>query len=375
MNKAIPGGMSASQFLRDYWQKKPLLIRQAFHNFSGLLTKQQLIAFACQPEAQSKLIQLTTPKPTVSHGPFCKKDFAKLSEKWTVLVQDVNHFIASAQTLLQHFDFIPNARLDDLMVSFANDGSGVGPHVDSYDVFLLQGSGQRLWQIAEQPDVSFVDNMPLQLLKNFKAEQQWLLEPGDMLYLPPNCAHNGIAVGDSMTYSIGFRAPDHQHLAHEFLNFLQDRLTLSGIYTDPDLTLNKHPALISKQMLSKMTTIIQQIRFDKQDIEHFVGQYLTEPKAHIFYAPPTSPLTKHAFLKQAKQNGIHLDLKTQMLFSDKIFYINGESFICQPAMQPILRQLADERKITLVQNIDKDTAEALYNWYVAGYLNSHLITQ
>lgn len=369
MTKVIPGGMPASQFLRDYWQKKPLLIRQAFRDFSGLLTKQQLIALACQPEAQSKLIQLTTPQPTVSHGPFRKKDFAKLSEKWTVLVQDVNHFIASAQTLLQAFDFIPSARLDDLMVSFASDGGGVGPHVDSYDVFLLQGSGQRLWQIAEQADVSFVANMPLRLLKNFKPEQQWLLEPGDMLYLPPNCAHNGIAVGDSMTYSIGFRAPDHQHLAHEFLNFLQDHLTLSEIYTDPDLTLNKHPALISKQMLSKMAAIIQKIRFDKQDIEHFVGQYLTEPKAHIFYDPPASPLTKHAFLKQAKRYGIHLDLKTQMLFTDKSFYINGESFTCQPAMQPTLRQLADERTTILPQDTDKDTAEALYDWYLAGYVD------
>ena len=366
MNKTIPGGMPASQFLRDYWQKKPLLIRQAFTDFAGILTKQQLLALACHPDAQSKLIQLTMPKPTVDHGPFRKKDFTKLCDKWTVLVQDVNHFLPAARSLLQAFNFIPTARLDDLMVSFANDGSGVGPHVDSYDVFLLQGSGQRLWQISEQTDLSLTPNMPLQLLKNFKPEQQWLLEPGDMLYLPPHCAHNGIAVGESMTYSIGFRAPDHQHLAQEFLNFLTDNLALEGIYTDPDLTLNKHPALISKAMLKQMAEIINKIRFDKNDIESFVGHYLTEPKTHIFYDPPSSPLTKNKFLMKAQRNGITLDLKTQMLFTDNAFYINGESFTCLPA--PTLKQLANERKVILPEDLDLATVDALYDWYLAGYL-------
>jgi len=368
MNDTIPGGMPASQFLRDYWQKKPLLIRQAFAYFPGLLNKQQLIALACNEEAKSKLIQLKTPKQTVSHGPFSKKDFAKLSEKWTVLVQDVNHFLPSAHELLQAFNFIPTARLDDLMVSFATDGGGVGPHFDSYDVFLLQGSGQRLWQISEQADLSLVPDMPLQILKNFKPEQEWILEPGDMLYLPPHCAHNGVAVGDSMTYSIGFRAPDHQHLAQEFLNFLADNLALEGIYTDPDLALNQDPALISETMLKQMADIVNKIRFDKKDIECFVGNYLTEPKAHIFYDSPSSPLTKNKFLIKAQEDGIRLDLKTQMLFTDNTFYINGEAFTCEKASQPMLRQLANERKILLTHDIDSNTVDALYSWYLAGYL-------
>ncbi len=368
MNKIIPGGMLASQFLRDYWQKKPLLIRQAFPAFTGLLTKQQLITLACHPDAQAKLIQLNPPKPIVSHGPFIKKDFTKLREPWTVLVQDVNHFLSSAQTLLQAFHFIPIARLDDLMVSFASDGGGVGPHVDSYDVFLLQGSGQRLWQITEQTDLSLAPDMPLPILKNFNPAQQWLLEPGDMLYLPPNCAHNGIAVGESMTYSIGFRAPDHQHVAYEFLNFLADNLALEGIYTDPDLTLNKQPALISKAMLQQMVAIIKKISFDKNDMETFVGHYLTEPKAHIFYDTPASPLTKKKFLMKAQQIGLQLHLKTQMLFTDKTFYINGEAFTCDLGMQTVLRTLANERTAILTQSIDGDTSDALYAWYLAGYL-------
>lgn len=368
MNNTIPGGMPASQFLRDYWQKKPLLIRQAFAHFSGCLDKQQLLALACHPDAQSKLIELTKPKPTLSHGPFRKKDFTKLREKWTVLVQDVNHFIGSADELLQAFHFIPKARLDDLMVSFATDGGGVGPHVDSYDVFLLQGSGQRLWQISEQTDLRLEANMPLKILKNFTPEQQWLLEPGDMLYLPPNCAHNGIAVGESMTYSIGFRAPDHQHFAQEFLNYLADNLALEGIYTDPDLSLNKDPALISKAMLNTMAAIVNKIRFDKKTIENFVGHYLTEPKAHLFYDPPTSPLTKKAFIKKVQRDGIRLDLKTQMLFTADTFYINGEAFTCPPASQPVLRQLANTRKIVTSEQLDANTIDILYEGYLAGYL-------
>lgn len=368
MKKNIPGGMPASEFLREYWQKKPLLIRQAFTSFSGLLNKQQLIDLACHPDAQSKLIQLTSPTPTVSHGPFRKKDFSKLGGKWTVLVQDVNHFLASAYELLQAFNFVPHARLDDLMVSYATDGAGVGPHVDSYDVFLLQGSGQRLWQIAEHADVSVVPNSPLPILKHFKPQQQWLLEPGDMLYLPPQCAHNGIAVGDSMTYSIGFRAPDHQHFAYEFLNFITDHLELEGIYTDADLTLNKQPALISKTMLNKMTAVIHKIRFDKKDIEGFVGHYLTEPKAHVFFDPPASPLSQKAFVKKIQQEGISLALKTQMLFTKDAFYINGEAFICNTALQPSLQQLANQRQITLHQPLDADIIDILYEWYLAGYL-------
>lgn len=368
MPNTIPGGMSASHFLSEYWQKKPLLIRQAFPEFSGLLDKQQLLTLACHQDAQAKLIQFKNAKASVNHGPLTKKDFAKLAEKWTVLVQDVNHFLPSAQTLLRAFHFIPTARLDDLMVSFASDGGGVGPHVDSYDVFLLQGSGQRLWQIAEQSDLSLLPDAPLQMLQHFQPQQEWLLEPGDMLYLPPHYAHNGIAVGDSMTYSIGFRAPDHQHLAQEFLNFLADNLSLEGIYSDPDLTLNEDPALISTPMLTQMAAILDKIRFDQTTIECFVGKYLTEPKAHIFYDSPVSPLTQPHFLKKAQREGIQLDLKTQMLFTAKAFYINGETFTCPLALQSMLKQLANERQLLLTQELDTETSDAFYEWYLAGYL-------
>lgn len=374
MKKTIPGGLSAAHFLREFWQKKPLLIRQAYPGFGKLLSKEKLISLSCNEEIQSRLVRFHRRKWTLSHGPFKQQDFIKLKGSWALLVQDVNHFLPLAQSLLKAFNFIPHARLDDLMVSFAPDGGGVGPHFDSYDVFLLQGAGKRLWQISKQKDQSLLPDAPLRVLRNFKAEQEWLLESGDMLYLPPNYAHHGIAVGECMTYSIGFRAPSHQMLVNEFLFYLQDYFAISGMYKDPDLTLDKHPARIPEAMIDKVSTVLKKIQFRKNDIKHFLGKYLSEPKAQVFFVPPKVLLAKSKFLKLAQQQGIHLDLRSQMLFTDELLFMNGEDYSFKLLMKPLLKKLADEREVSFHGKLDEQTGKLLYEWYQNGYLHLLLLS-
>lgn len=369
-------GLTPVQFLAEYWQKKPLLIRQAIPEFSGLLSADELAGLACEDDVQSRIVQLKKGKWSVQHGPFDESSFSKLPEKdWTLLVQSVNHYLPEASELLQQFDFIPHARLDDLMVSYAPPGGGVGPHFDSYDVFLLQGQGKRLWRISEQKDLSLVEGAPLRILQNFVTEQEFMLEAGDMLYLPPQIAHWGIAAADGedcLTYSIGFRAPKHQELVTEFLGYMQDKLAqeklvLTGMYQDSDLTMTEHPGEISASMIGKVTDILNKIQWSEQDVAEFLGQYLSEPKPDVLFDPNKMALKK--FSDKLASEGISLDLKSQMLFTGNTFYLNGEAATFNGEAGALLKTLADKR--TMQPYSGKDTAlqQQLYDWYVAGYLN------
>lgn len=379
-DQALPllGGLTPAQFLAEYWQKKPLLIKHAIPDFTGLLSPEDLAGLACEDEVQSRIVLQKGEKWTLKHGPFDERDFSKLPNKdWTLLVQSVNHYLPEATELLQQFDFIPHARLDDLMVSYAPDGGGVGPHFDSYDVFLLQGQGKRLWRISEQSDLSLVDGAPLRILKNFATEQEWLLEAGDMLYLPPQLAHWGIAVSDGtqdcMTYSIGFRAPKHQELATEFLGFMQDKLAqekllLTGMYQDSDLTLSNHPAEIGKDMVGKVSAILNKIQWSEHDITQFLGTYLSEPKPDVMFEP-NKKVSLKAFSEKLAKNGISLDLKSKMLFSSDTFYLNGEAAAFTGDAATLLRTLADERIAPPYKTQDEVLLQQLHDWYIAGYLS------
>ncbi|WP_036300427.1 cupin domain-containing protein [Methylotenera sp. L2L1] len=383
----ILGGITATEFLTHYWHKKPLLIKNAIPNFKGLLSPEELAGLACEEEVQSRIVEEIKGKWHATHGPFDEDDFANLPEKsdqkhrWTLLVQSVNHHLPEAAELLSQFNFIPHARLDDLMVSYAPDGGGVGPHFDSYDVFLLQGQGKRLWRISEQTDLSLVEDAPLRILKNFDTAQEWLVEAGDLLYLPPHLAHWGIAVSDDgidcMTYSIGFRAPKVQELATEFLGFMQDNLNkednaLPGIYQDADLSLQMHPAEISNSMISKVANILKTIQWSEQHVAAFLGTYLSEPKADVIFNP-NKKISLPKFNENLMQYGISLDLKSQMLFTDHYFYLNGESITSSAKWTPLLTALADDRKVTAAEikqfgEIDKTLIAQLHDWYMAGYL-------
>lgn len=363
--------MAPQDFLRDYWQKRPLLVRNALPGFNGLLTRDELMELACNEDAQSRLVIQSNGKWHLKHGPLSDRDLAKLPKKqWTLLVQDVNHFLPSARNLLKKFSFIAHARLDDLMVSYAPKGGGIGPHFDSYDVFLLQGMGSRHWQISAQQDDQFIADAPLRILKNFRAEQEWVLEAGDMLYLPPKYAHNGIAEDDCMTYSIGFRAPSHHELITQFLVYLQDHIEIEGWYNDPDLRLQSHPSTISAAMQFQVNSILKKIKWNRSDIENFLGIYLSEPKSHVFFEQPMKPLAPSLFLQLIRKNGVQLDLKSRMLSGNNKFFINGEIFEVGVSAYKTLIMLADYQELLPVFEMDKETERILYQWYISGYIIS-----
>ena len=365
------GGISAETFLKEYWHKKPLLIRGAIPNFEGFLTPNELAGLACEEDVQSRLISTVKKQWKLEQGPFAEKRFAKLPERdWTLLVQSVNHHLQEANDLLQQFNFIPYARLDDLMVSYAPDGGGVGPHFDSYDVFLLQGCGQRLWRISEQEDLSLVEGAPLRILQNFKTEQEFTLSAGDMLYLPPHVAHWGIAIGDCMTYSIGFRAPSAQELAGEFLNYLQEHRTFSGMYADPDLAVQAHPAEIGQGMVRQVSSILDELKWNDKDVADFLGLYLTEPKSHLVFDTPKN-ITLQAFEKRMKSHGIQLSFKSQLLMVNNSYYLNGEAVEFDDSSQNLLMKLADTRVLSVqdishVSNLSDAFVAGMHDWYLAG---------
>jgi 50S ribosomal protein L16 3-hydroxylase len=363
------GGLTPAQFLRDYWHKKPLLIRQAFPTFQPPVGRDALFALAANDEVESRLITHFDRHWELKHGPF--KKLPSLNRKeWTLLVQGVNLHDDATDALLRQFRFLPDARLDDLMISYATDGGGVGPHFDSYDVFLLQAHGQRRWRIGAQKNLSLVEGLPLKILRDFQPEQEFILEPGDMLYLPPHYAHDGVAVGECMTCSIGFRAPSWQELGESFLQFMADTVDLPGRYADPQLKPTTRPAEIDNAMIGEIAAELEKVRFTREDIAVFVGEYLSEPKPNVFFDAPEQPLTFARFMQAAKKHGVALDRKTRMLYRDKFIFINGESFAASRVDKAVLAALADKRALNgaIVDTASQDIGEALYNWYQEGWL-------
>ncbi len=365
------GGMTPAIFLRDYWQKKPLLVRQAIPGFAPLMPTAELFALAARDDVASRIVSRTARRWDLQHGPFPAMPSGSAGRRdWTLLVQGVNLHHAGADDLLRRFRFISDSRLDDLMISYAADGGGVGPHVDSYDVFLLQAQGQRRWRISAQDDLTLVDGLPLKVLKHFTPEQEYVLEPGDMLYLPPQYAHEGTALGECMTYSIGFRAPAYQELGEAFLQFMADSIDLPGRYADPGLKPTGQPAQLDTAMLAQVAQALQKVRFTDDDIAIFLGEYLSEPQAGVFFMPPARKQSAAAFSAAAARRGIVLDLKTKMLYRGRHVFINGESFAVERADRSVLAALANARGLAASEatGISDDVREALHLWYCDGWL-------
>lgn len=359
MLDTLLGGLSPEDFLKDYWQKRPLLVRNALPGFEGLLSRDELLDLSTDEDAESRFVCHDGTHWDVAHGPLDPVQF-KRKAPWTVLVQGVNLFLPEADRLLHSFDFIPKARLDDLMVSYARDGGGVGPHFDHYDVFLIQGMGQRRWRLSDQSDRTLVEGAPLRILQHFEPTIDWLLAPGDLLYLPPHWAHDGIAVGECMTYSVGFRTPTANELAHQFLGWLADHVALDAVYRDPDLTRPEHPGLLDDAMVGRVAQMLAGIRWDTDDIRTFLGSYLTEPKPHVFFDDPDELPTAAQFRRLACTRGVVLDGRTLLLFDEHAIYLNGET--CQPsdALRPAIIMLADRR--CLYPHQLADASDALFNW-------------
>lgn len=362
-------GLTAGQFLRRHWQKKPLLARQALPEYAALLNRSTLLRLAMRDDVQSRLVLRERGRWQVEHGPFTRRTLANLPQTgWTLLVQGVDQVLPAAKKLLLEFSFVPYARLDDIMVSYAPPGGGVGPHFDSYDVFLLQLAGTRRWRVGSQRDLALLENAPLRILRRFRPQREWLLHPGDMLYLPPRLAHDGIAVDDCLTCSIGFRAPSAQELGVRFLEFLQDRVALKGIYRDPGLGLQEHPSQISPAMIAQLREMLTRIDWNERDIAQFAGQYLSEPKPHVVFDPPQRPLSHRVFAGRAARHGVRLALKTQMLCHGRQIFINGECCTAGAAAARLLLQLADRRCLPPHAGVGAEALRWLYQWYRAGYI-------
>jgi 50S ribosomal protein L16 3-hydroxylase len=294
------GGIGIESFLSRYWQRRPLLIRQAIAGFTPILSADELAGLACEEEVNSRLIVEKGGKHPwqVTHGPLSARDFKRLPPtNWTLLVTDVDKLVPAAAELRARFDFIPQWRVDDLMISYAADKGSVGPHVDSYDVFLLQAEGRRRWQLSDRRygNDDFIPNLDLRILADFEVSDEWVLEPGDMLYLPPGVAHYGVADGNCMTYSIGFRAPSDRELLTAYAEFAASQLPADQRYTDPGLKAQAQTGEIGGSARRQVRSIIRSLADDPALIDDWLGRFLTETGPWGAPRPPRRALDATEF--------------------------------------------------------------------------------
>jgi 50S ribosomal protein L16 3-hydroxylase len=366
----FPGPMSTARFLRDHWQKRPLLVRGAFPGFADPLGVREVLQLARSADAESRIVRREGRHWSVRHGPFTRAELGRRPRRdWTVLVQDTNHFSDRAAQLLARFAFVPHARVDDLMVSYAVPGGTVGPHVDSYDVFLIQGLGRRRWQVSRQDDLGFVPGLDLKILARFEPQEDWVLEPGDMLYLPPDVAHYGIAETECLTWSVGFRAPSDAELAAGFLDYLGERLDLQGRYADPGLAPARAPGRIPAELLAHVAKTLSRIRWRPGDALDFAGRFLSEPKAHVYFTPPARPLARARFEAAAARRGVALDGRARLLYARGSFFLDGEPVAASGACAAWLRRLADSRTLTTIAGAPAAFRALAHEWHARGFLH------
>ncbi len=326
---------NAQGFLRDYWQKKPVLIRGAFAAWSNPLDPDELAGLACEEHVESRLITRNDDLLIAEDGPLPEVRFGKLGKApWTLLVQAVDHHIPEAAALIEPFRFIPNWRIDDVMVSYASDGGGVGPHFDQYDVFLIQGLGKRRWRVGQVCDADSVllPHDDLRLLADFETTDEWLLEPGDMLYVPPGVAHDGVAVGDNcMTYSIGFRAPSRGELISGYSEHILEELVDEDRYSDPDLKTQVNPGEITSDALDALHKMVLERLADRRDFVRWFGEFSSTPKYPEVDWAPEEPVSS-ADVLDLVANGRKLERNPASRFSfirsdgGLLLFVDGDCF-------------------------------------------------
>ncbi|MFM6992102.1 MAG: JmjC domain-containing protein [Rhodoferax sp.] len=366
------GGLSPSTFMRRHWQKKPLVIRQAIPGLVAPLERAELFDLAAQDDVQSRLVVQTPATPAkpwrLKQGPFGRRNLPALKQPgWTLLVQGVDLHDARVRALRDQFRFVPDARLDDVMVSYASDGGGVGPHFDSYDVFLLQAHGQRRWRIGRQKNLDLQPGMPLKILSRFEPEQEFVLDAGDMLYLPPRYAHDGVALGECMTYSIGFRSPAAGELAQEILQRLAEQACDEAgdtLYRDPDQSAQEDCARIPAGLARFAREAFEKSLRDPMALNRALGEYLSEPKAQVWFEGRQGGVDR--------MQGVRLDRRTQMLYDDAHIFINGESFLAKGRDAALMRVLADQQQLSAVQvhQLSAGARELLSQWLEDGWLQA-----
>jgi 50S ribosomal protein L16 3-hydroxylase len=368
---ALPllGGLTPQQFMKRHWQKKPLLVRQAMPGFQAVLDRAALFELAAHEGVESRLVTCRDGRWRLRQGPLARRALPSLKQPgWTLLVQGVDLHHEGIHQLLQQFRFVPDARLDDLMISYASDGGGVGPHFDSYDVFLLQAQGRRRWKIGREKDLSLRDDVPLKILARFEPEQEFVLEPGDMLYLPPRYAHDGIAEGECMTYSIGFRAPRRAELARELLQRIAEEADeVAGadlLYRDPRSPATDQPGAVPPDLQDFARQSLEALLRDPQSLPRALGEYLTEPKARVWFEAGRAPRLLRA---------VALDRRTRMMHDARHIFINGESYRASGRDAALMRRLADRRALGEAElaGASADARGLLSAWCEAGWLHGY----
>lgn len=370
-NTPLLSGLTPRQFMQRHWQKKPLLVRGAVAADAGEsiapLSRTELFTLAARDDVESRLLINKSGRWSMRTGPIVRTVIPKLSQpNWSLLVQGVDLHVPAARRLLDRFRFVPEARLDDVMVSYASDQGGVGPHFDSYDVFLLQVQGRRNWKIGRVRDASLVPDVPLKLLQHFDVEAEYLLEPGDMLYLPPDWAHDGVAVGECMTCSIGFRAPRRGELAREVMQRALDAFEAppgDPLYRDKTQPATDTPGRIPAALQAFAADAVTRLLASTSELETALGEVLSEPKPHVWFESGT-PLSPGV--------GVVLASRSRMLHDERNAYINGESFRATGRDMRLMRILSDTRRLSAgqVDSLSGAARELLDDWAQSGWIES-----
>ena len=368
ITQALPllGGLSPASFMRSHWQKKPLLVRQAWPGVRPPIDRAALFDLAGAEGVEARLLSRFDGNWKLRHGPFSRRALPpQRKADWTLLLQGLDLHWQAAHEMLQAFRFVPEARLDDLMISWASDGGGVGPHLDSYDVFLLQVQGQRRWRIGPVADRSLVPGLPVRILANFKPAEEWLLEPGDMLYLPPLWGHDGVAEGECMTLSVGFRAAAATTLAQELLHQLADDLEPPDagdrLYRDAAQSATDSPGRMPARLRQFADQVLQKALRDTRALDRALGQLMSEPKPQVWF---------DAGVALAPGLAVQLDRRSRMLYDDRHVFINGEAFVAAGRDARLMRLLADQRTLSAADlaRLGQGARELLSAWAEAGWL-------
>ena len=352
--------------MQRHWQRKPLLVRGAVPGMKPPLGRTALFDLAARDDVECRLVSHTPGGWQLRRGPLGRRSLPPLARPgWTLLVQGVDLHHDGVHALLQRFSFVPGARLDDLMISYASDGGGVGPHVDSYDVFLLQAEGRRRWRIGRQRDTTFLPDVPLKILARFEPEEEHLLEAGDMLYLPPGWAHDGVAEGPCQTYSIGFRAPGRGEIVRELLGRVAeeaDELVGDALYGDRGQSATDAPGAVPEGLRAFAHAAVRDALAQGEVLDRALGEMLTEPKPSVWFEPGPGVSLEWAVV---------LDRRTRMLHDAKHIFVNGDSWRAAGRDALLMRRLADRRFLAAheVARASPAARTLLRTWGEAGWLH------
>lgn len=351
------GGISAADFLRDYWQKKPLVIRQAFPGFQCPVSADELAGLACEEGVESRIvIENDDDQPWQLHnGPFSPDRFSTLPDQdWSLLVQGLDHWVPDIADLLDNFRFVPNWRLDDIMASYAPKGGSVGPHYDQYDVFLLQAQGHRRWTFGGHCDHTTprVEGTPLRILSSWDGEETVTLAPGDMLYLPPGIGHHGVAEDDCITLSIGFRAPTIDDILTGFTDFLCSQSDAADHLNDPDLRVQDNPGTIAPEVIDRLEGVIREKLSDRRQLSLWFGQYATVPKSMDIVVPSDEPIAPEVF-RELILDGAQLRWNEGSRFAyhelgdETALFVDGEQYLLRGDARPLAPLLCAGARIDM----------------------------